>query len=157
GVAPDAMSTDAQAAGPVAVPDANVAPLLAAGSVCGQVSPARVAAQLMAASGFNPNLQGNDGAMGVAQFPSDLWARYAAPSQSPWAPAQAIPIMGHAMCDLVRQLGALASDSYPLAVAAFQVGQTAVRQAGNVPDIPRLKAFVARVGGYVDFYKQDAR
>jgi len=155
--APDPLSTDSQAADPLPVPDADVKPVLTAGSVCAQVSAARVAAQLMAASGFNPNLQGADGAMGVAQFPPDLWAQYAAPSVSPWDPAKAIPVLGHAMCDLVRQLGALAGDSYPLAVAAFQVGQTAVRQAGKVPDIPRLTAFVARVTRYVDYYKQDAR
>jgi hypothetical protein len=92
------------------VPDSDVPAVLAAGGVCAQISPARVAAQLMASSAFNPNLRGADGTMGIAQFPPDLWSQYASASDSPWDPATAIRTLGHAMCDLVRQLGALAKD-----------------------------------------------
>lgn len=145
------------ATGPQPVPDHDVTPVLAAGSVCAQISAVRVAAQLMASSGFNPNLRSANGAMGVAQFLPDIWNQYMPASSSPWDPVTAIPALGHAMCDLIRQLGALATDPYPLAVAAFQVGQTAIRQAGGVPNIPDLKAFVAQVISYADYYKQDTR
>lgn len=145
------------AGSPIDVPAADLPSVLAAGSTCAQVTPARVAAQLMVSSGFNPNLRAANGAMGIAQFRPDLWSQYAPLSSSPWDPSAATQLMGRTMCDLIRQLAAIGGDSYQIALAAFRVGPIAVRQANGVPNIPALRSFVAQVGAAADFYTSSGK
>ncbi|MEV4757850.1 hypothetical protein AB0J86_22420 [Micromonospora sp. NPDC049559] len=141
------------------VPDTYLAAVLAAGRACSGLTPARVAAQLMAASGFNPNLLGSHSTQGIAQFSPQVWARYAPSptSTSPWDPSVAIPTLGLTMCALFDELGGLGKDSYPLALAAFRVGPDAVRQSGGLPDDADVRAYVNLVMGYVGYYQQDPR
>jgi hypothetical protein len=131
--------------------------VVTAGGVCPQVTPIRVAAQLMASSGFDPNLRSATGQLGIAQFQTAVWNTYAPASASPWTPSVAIALLGIAMCDLVRQLGAVNGDSYQLALAAFRVGPTAVRQAMGVPDLPGVKTFIDDVLNDTDHYALDPR
>ncbi|MFG1873185.1 hypothetical protein [Micromonospora arborensis] len=141
------------------VPDVYLAAVLAAGRSCPALSPGRVAAQLMASSGFNPNLLGTHSAQGIAQFNPQVWARYApSPSTtSPWDPSVAIPSLGLTMCALVGELSGMEKDPYPLALAAFRVGPDAVRRAGGVPDDAGLRDYITLVTGYVSHYQQDPR
>ncbi|HWB35482.1 MAG TPA: hypothetical protein VHA75_05585, partial [Rugosimonospora sp.] len=125
----------------------------AAGKVCPTVTPARVAAQLMAASGFQANLLGPTGAQGIAQFLPEIWTQYG--TGSPWDTAAAIPALGSAMCDLVGQLSSLGADPYQLALAAFGWGTDAVRQAGAVPRSAGIQSFISAVTGYADAYATD--
>lgn len=145
--APDA-GTDTMAQ----VPAAYAADVTAAGSICATVTPARVAAELAAASGFDPNHRSDDGAMGIAGFDSDLWNQYAPAGASPWDPDQAVPALGKALCALVKTFEPMGGDEYADALAAFRVGPTAVRQAGGVPAIPAVSAFVAQATGLVSAY-----
>ncbi|MEU4339253.1 hypothetical protein AB0F59_32170 [Micromonospora lupini] len=141
------------------VPDVYLPAVLSAGRSCTTLFPARIAAQLMAASGFNPNLLGPHSAQGIAQFSPQIWARYA-PSPtttSPWDPSVAIPTLGLVMCTLLSDLSGLAKDPYPLAVAAFRVGPDAVRQAGGVPDDREVRDYVKLVTGYVGHYLRDPK
>jgi hypothetical protein len=122
------------ATGHVAVPEEYLELVLAAGSVCADdVSPAQIAAQLMALSGFNPNLNGPHGGQGIAQFTKDMWDVYRPSSQaSAGSQTDAIPALGSAMCDLTNQLSSMrvnGVDSYDLALAAYQWGVSAVRAA----------------------------
>ncbi|WP_329110949.1 ricin-type beta-trefoil lectin domain protein [Micromonospora sp. NBC_01699] len=142
---------------PIPVPDAYLPLVLAAGRVCAAVTPARVAAQLMASSGFNPNLLSAGGGQGVAQFLPQSWSRYAPTAASPWDPGTAIPALGQAMCVLTRELSGLGADPYPMALAAYHWGSAVVQQAGGLPDSPGLREHTAMVLGYADHYARDPR
>ncbi|MFI5838783.1 RICIN domain-containing protein [Catenuloplanes sp. NPDC051500] len=151
----------------MSLPDEFVEPVLKAGQICPAVAPpARIAAQLMALSAFNPNLRGSNGGMGIAQFTEATWKQYRpSANASVWAPESAIPALGTAMCDLRNQLSGLkltdkdgaVTDSYTLALAAFQWGITAVRAEGGVP----RKAAVAQLPDMVEslssIYDADTR
>ncbi|TDC22295.1 hypothetical protein E1211_31535, partial [Micromonospora sp. 15K316] len=141
------------------LPDDYLAAVRAAGTHCPALSPARVAAQLMAASGFNPNLLGADGGQGIAQFTPERWARYApfARTASPWDPGAAVPALGHTMCSLVDELDGVGKDPYLAALAAFRVGPEAVRQAGGVPENPVVRDYLTLVSTYASYYGADRR
>ncbi|MFK3983196.1 hypothetical protein ACI2K4_22810 [Micromonospora sp. NPDC050397] len=143
---------------PKPVPDEFVPLVLTAGNVCPAVPAPRVAAQLMAASGFDANVLGEDGAEGVAQFRPELWQAYR-PSEDAVAtdPELAVPALGRAMCALVEELGQLSGEAYPTALAAFQWGPEAVREAGGLPDAPSLRAFAEMVSDYTAYYERDRR
>ena len=143
---------------PTPVPNQDVAPILTAGSACPQITPAQVAAQLMASSGFNPGQQSPTGAIGIAAFLPDLWNQYAPPTASPWNPATAITTLGRAMCDLIDQLSPIhPTDPYSLALAAFRVGPTPVRQALGVPKIASVQQFITQTQNYAHTYQSDPR
>ncbi|MEV4813065.1 hypothetical protein [Micromonospora avicenniae] len=141
------------------VPEDYLAAVRAAGGRCPALSPARVAAQLMASSGFNPNLLGVGGGQGIAQFTPERWARYApfATTASPWDPGAAVPALAHTMCSLVSELAGVGKDPYRTALAAFRAGPEAVRQAGGVPDDPAVRDYLNLVSTYVGYYAADAR
>lgn len=143
---------------PKPLPDEYVPLVLAAGRECPEVPAPRIAAQVMAASGFAPGILGEDGAEGVAQFRPELWQAYA-PSSTASAtdPEQAVPALGRAMCGLVEDLDQLDGDAYLTALAAFQWGVDAIREAGGLPDAPSLRAFADMVSDYTAYYERDAR
>ncbi|WP_345074758.1 RICIN domain-containing protein [Phytohabitans flavus] len=138
------------------LPAEYVQPVLAAGKVCQQVTPAAVAAVLMAASGFQPNLLGRNGERGIAQFRTDLWRRYGPADGSAWEPADAIPAVGTALCTLITELSAISGDPYVLALSAFRMGPDAVRQAGGTPNAA-THAFLGNVASYTPYYQLDTR
>jgi hypothetical protein len=142
------------------VPDQYVQPIVAAGKVCQQVTPAAVAAELMAASAFSPNLLGANGAQGIAQFLPEVWLRYgptaASVNASAWDPAVAIPTVGTALCGMITELSGLPGDPYLHALAAFRVGTNSIRQTGGTPD-STTQAFIDKVTTYTGYYSQDTR
>jgi hypothetical protein len=143
---------------PIPVPEAYVAAIRKAGSICPAVPPPLVAAQLMAASKFDANLRSPEGNQGIAQFSTELWSQYGATaSASVWNPNDAIPALGMAMCDLGAQLTDLnGAEPYRLALAAFQWGDMTVRAAGGVPraNVPQLADLAPN---YVSSYEKDTR
>jgi hypothetical protein len=142
----------------VPVPAEDLSAVRTAGGKCPEVTPAKVAAQLMASSAFDPNKRSPLGQMGIAQFSPDVWSQYAETNDSPWDPGKAIDTLGTAMCDLVRQLHGIGGDPYQLALAGFRVGPMPVRQALGVPAaVPGLKPFIAQVKGDVAYYSRDLR
>ncbi|MFI5843113.1 ricin-type beta-trefoil lectin domain protein [Catenuloplanes sp. NPDC051500] len=160
--APEASSSEAASAPdpetpPAPVPDAYVQLVVSAGAACPAVSAPKIAAQLMAASAFNPNLLGPSGGEGIAQFLPAVWARYGQAGASPWDPSAAIPTLGRTMCALTAELAGLAPDPYPVALAAFQWGPTAVQEAAGVPNSPAVKEFASRVLAYTAYYATDPR
>ncbi|MEU8656042.1 RICIN domain-containing protein [Actinoplanes philippinensis] len=106
----------------VPVPATYMPAIAAAGKSCPDMPPARIAAQIMATSGFDPNKLGAAGEQGIAQFPPRVWASTvkAAPGRSPWDPAVAIPALGRTMCELIKKNG-----GYTFALAAFTRGDRA--------------------------------
>jgi Ricin-type beta-trefoil lectin domain len=142
-----------------AVPDEYVAAIVSAGHECAALTPPMVAAQLAAASGFDPNLRAATQAMGIAQVLPNMWMEYApSVSSSPWEPATAISVLGSAVCDLIHQFASVGdAKPYEMALAAFRVGTTAVRQAGGIPPIAAVRQFIAQVESDTSVYEQDAR
>ena len=84
------------------------------------VSAALLAAQLMAESGFDPNVVSSAGAQGIAQFMPGTAAAYGL--RNPFDPFQAIDAQAHLMSDLLKQFGGKPA----LALAAYNAGPGAV-------------------------------
>ena len=143
----------------LAVPTGTVDAIVAAGRVCPEISPAMVAAQLAASSGFDANLRAPTQAMGIAQFLPDMWMDHApSVSSSPWDASTAIAVLGRTMCDLTHQFTDINKDNaYAMALAAFRIGATPVRQAGGVPPIPMVQRFITRVRTDIALYAKDSR
>nr|WP_240955443.1 ricin-type beta-trefoil lectin domain protein [Micromonospora sp. HNM0581] len=138
------------------VPTEYVPLVVAAGSVCEQVTPPMIAAQLMALSGFDANLLGTNGQRGVAQFLPEVWQAYGPEGSSAWDPAIAVPAVGDAMCGLHKELSGLDGDPYLLALSAYRNGPTAVRQTGGALD-QSTETFLRAVKALNDLYVLDTR
>ncbi|GAA5179156.1 hypothetical protein GCM10023322_08300 [Rugosimonospora acidiphila] len=140
----------------VTAPSDLVRAINAAGSICPEVTPARIAAQLKATSNFNANLHTDNGD-GIAQFSTNMWNEYASGSQSVWNANQSIAVLGSAMCDLAGQFsGFVGSDPYTLALAAFQWGADTVRQAGGVPE-STVTQLTKAVQEYIPVFRKDSQ
>ncbi|MEV6693475.1 ricin-type beta-trefoil lectin domain protein [Micromonospora sp. NPDC051196] len=138
------------------VPAPYVPLVVTAGSVCEQVTPAMVAAQVMALSGFDAHQLGPDGQRGIAQFLPEVWQSYGPSRGSAWDPETAIPAVGNAMCGLIDELSKLDGDPYLLALTAYRNGPTAVRQSGGSFDQP-TETFLRAVKALTDLYVLDTR
>jgi nitroreductase len=102
------------------------------------VSPALMAGQLMAESGFDPNAGSPAGAQGIAQFMPGTAASYGL--RDPFDPVEAIDAEAHLMSDLIRQFG-----SPELALAAYNAGPAPVEACRCIPAYPETQAYVARI------------
>jgi nitroreductase len=102
------------------------------------VSPALMAGQLMAESGFDPNAGSAAGAQGIAQFMPSTAAAFGL--ANPFDPVAAIDVEAHLMSDLIRQFG-----SPELALAAYNAGPAPVEACNCIPDYPETQAYVARI------------
>ena len=164
GAEPSPSASVASEEAPVRVPDEYVSLVVKAGRICPAVLPPhRIAAQLMALSGFDPNLRSEQGTQGIAQFTDDMWRKYRPSAKaSVWDPEAAIPAMGSAMCDIKNQLSAVrtkdrSADAYTLAVAAYQWGVTTVRAEGGVPRESSMPQLTDEVTAYAEDYRADDR
>jgi len=124
---------------PSFVPPRYREPLLRSGTRW-NVSPALLAAQLMAESGFDPNAGSPAGAQGIAQFMPGTAAAYGL--TNPFDPVASIEAQAHLMSDLLRQFG-----SPELALAAYNAGPGAVEPCGCIPPYPETQAYVTRILG----------
>jgi hypothetical protein len=143
--------------------------VIRAGSICPEVNPPLIAAQIEQESGWNPDAvahnppqRGGD-AMGITQFQGGTWAAWGEDANgngtnNPFDPEDAIWAQGRLMCDLVawaqRHLptGTLEGNPVDLALAAYFCGRACILAAGGVPaggpaaDYPAEVR--ARVAGY---------
>ena len=124
--------------------------VIRAGSICAQVGPPMIAAQIDLESGWdaeavahNPLANGGD-AIGIAQFQLGTWATWGGDydrdgRNAPIDPEDAIYAMGRLMCDLAvwadRNIGTglLHGDALDLAWAAYFCGRGCILAAGGVP------------------------
>lgn len=102
------------------------------------VPPALLAGQLMAESGFDPNVGSPAGAQGIAQFMPSTAAGYGL--RNPYDPVEAIDAEAHLMSDLLRQFG-----SPELALAAYNAGPAPVEACRCIPPYPETQAYVTRI------------
>lgn len=112
-------------------------PILRSASRWG-VPPALMAGQLMAESGFDPNVGSPAGAQGIAQFMPSTAATYGL--TNPYDPVAAIDAEAHLMSDLLRQFG-----SPELALAAYNAGPAPVEACHCIPPYPETQAYVTRI------------
>lgn len=102
------------------------------------VSPALMAGQLMAESGFDPTAGSPAGAQGIAQFMPGTAASYGL--TNPYDPVAAIDAEAHLMSDLLHQFG-----SPELALAAYNAGPAPVEGCHCIPPFPETQAYVTRI------------
>ena len=128
---------------PSFVPSRYREPLLAA-SARNDVSAALLAAQIMAESGFDPNVVSPAGAQGISQFMPATAASYGL--RDPFDPEASIAAQARMMSGLLKQFGG----SFELALAAYNAGPGAVSACGCVPPYPETQAYVARIMALLD-------
>ncbi|MEV4495718.1 ricin-type beta-trefoil lectin domain protein [Micromonospora arborensis] len=139
------------------VPPGQVQTIAAAALYCPVLTPARLAGQLMAASGFNPDARSANGGEGVAGLTESVWNAWKpGPAAKRSDPTANIVALAHHMCDLsgqVRHAG-VGGDQWRLTLAAYHSGLDAVRDAKRVPS--RADRYVSTVAGYAAWYARRA-
>jgi hypothetical protein len=145
--APCSTAADALASGSPGAPSeqglpswvpARFGPMILRAAARWGVSPALLAGQEMAESGFDPDAGSPAGAAGIAQFMPGTAASYGL--RNPFDPAEAIDAEAHLMSDLIRQFG-----SPELALAAYNAGPAPVEACHCIPPYPETQAYVTRI------------
>lgn len=133
-----------------AVPAALAPDFAAAGRLCPAVSPALLAAQAKAESGFDASAVSPAGAVGLAQFMPGTWAIWGGDANGdgradPRDPVDAIYAQARYDCALATDLGGLHGDITSLMLAAYNAGPYAVVEAGGIPPITETRNYVAAI------------
>lgn len=133
--------------------DAFVPWLVRAGSICPQIGPSLLAAQVDEESGFEPHEPGPAGTSGYSQLDPMIWSTFGAPVDAHGNPvgpsgagdpnsiADSVMALGHYMCFLGGSLDVLVSDGAvtgtddpaELYLAAFTGGLSAVTSERGFP------------------------
>ncbi|MFL4496492.1 NlpC/P60 family protein [Streptomyces sp. VTCC 41912] len=127
-----------------------------AGSICSQIPPAIIAAQIEAESGWNPQARSPVGALGLSQFMPGTWATYGVDGDGdgkadPFNPADAILSQGTYDCVIAKELlpgiagGKLTGDIVSLTLAGYNAGSGAVWQHHGVPPYWETQGYVASI------------
>lgn len=115
-----------------------------AGSICTEITPGLIAAQINHESSWNPKAVSPVGAQGISQFMPGTWASVGVDGDGDgkadvWNATDAIITQGHFMCGLVDQVKKakakhkISGDTVSLALAAYNAGFGAVLKAKGVP------------------------
>jgi beta-glucanase (GH16 family) len=137
------------------VPAGQLQAIKNAATSCPELSPPRLAAQLMAASGFNPHATTADGGSGVAGLTAAQWRQWApAPGAARTDVTASILALAHDDCDLAGQVrvAGLPGDLWRPALAAFHVGLPTVIAARGIPI--DAAGYVTTVAAYAAWYAQ---
>jgi hypothetical protein len=139
------------------VPEQDVQPIVAAALACPTLSPPRLAAQLMAASGFEHRRAGDGKATGVAAVDAESWKRFKPSPSALRSDRDAnITALAHQTCKTVGKLRSkgMTGDLWPSAVAAIESGTDAVLVAKAVP--AQSREYVDKVARYAEYYSRNA-
>lgn len=133
-----------------AVPAALAPDFEAAGRLCPAISPALLAAQTNAESGFNPLALSPVGAVGLAQFMPSTWAIYGTDASGdgkadPRNPVDAIYAQARYDCALATDLRNVPGDLTSLMLAAYNAGPYAVVLAHGIPAIAETQNYVSTI------------
>lgn len=124
---------DDQAAALSGVPAEYLAAVMKAGSICKEITPSLIAAQIEAESGWDPKAVSPTGAQGIAQFMPGTWKTNGIDANNdgkadPFNPDDAIASQGAFMCALVEivtgytRSGQADGNTIDLALAAYNAG-----------------------------------
>ena len=155
---PDPAATAGAAAGGVSdrVPAEYAADVVRAGSLCPEITPALIAAQIQQESGWQAHAESSAAAKGISQFIDSTWAAMGADGDGDGIadvnnPHDAIYSQGKYMCDNVANIkpllasGAVTGDIAELALAAYNAGLGAVQTHGGIPPYAETRAYVATI------------
>ena len=119
-----------------------------AASSCSALTPPRLAAQVMAETGFKATPEGGIAGLTAAEWKT--WRPWSA--AKPSDPEASLLALAHLTCDLVGRvrLTATVGDPWRLAVAASRTSAASVKSAGGVP--AAAAEFMAQVDAHVAYY-----
>ena len=142
------------AAGPaVDVPADELQMINSAARSCPTLTPPRLAAQIMANSGFDAQTHDGD-RQGIAGLTDAAWKQWApGPAAQRGGVRDNIDALAHLMCDLIGHLRsqAVSGDPWHLSLASFLVGLPTVVQLGSVP-AGAAGDYVRQVDSYAAWY-----
>jgi len=147
-VAPD--SAPPAGTRPVPVPAADLAAVLAGADSCPVLTPSRLAAQIMVASGFTGTARTPSTGVGIAALTDAQWTAWTPAPDSARTDASAnILALAHDMCDLSGRVASaqVPGDAWQLTLAAYHSGLSAVTGVKGVP---------GSASSYVGLVAQDA-
>lgn len=147
---------DQQRPATVTIPAQYLNAVTQAGSICPEITPNLIAAQVNQESGWNPDATSPAGAQGISQFMPGTWASVGVDGDGDgradvWNPTDAILTQGHYMCGLVDQVKSaiaaktITGDIVSLALAAYNAGLGAVTAAGGIPAFTATQNYVATI------------
>ena len=138
--------------GVIGVPAEYVDAVIRAGSICAEITPALIAAQIEAESGWNPRAGSPVGAQGISQFMPATWSSSGVDGDGDgvadvWNPTDAIISQGQYMCGQVAAVKAagMSGDIVRLALAAYNAGFGAVQRYGGVPPYQETQNYVTKI------------
>lgn len=156
--APPVTAGGASGLVPGQIPE-NLIPLfMAAGQRCPLITPAVLAAQAKAESGFRADAASPVGARGISQFMPATWEAVAIDGDGDgirdvFNPADAIPSQAKYMCDLAAQYApgktTIPGDQLDLTLAAYNAGSGNVRKYNGIPPFTETQNYLVRIKGYV--------
>ncbi|MEU9413145.1 transglycosylase SLT domain-containing protein [Streptomyces sp. NPDC048281] len=134
-----------------------------AGNQCTQIGPIVIAAQIQQVSGWNRSLVGPNGREGISQMPPDKFTKFGEDRDdngktSALDPEDSIMAQGKYLCSLagdVKQLlndNAVTGNALDLTLAAYDVGEEAIKQARGVPDTDQVQSYIAGIRGQFALY-----
>ena len=120
------------------------------GTLCPEISPPLLAAQLYQESGFDPSARSPAKAYGMAQFLESTWATYGVDANKDgkrdiWDPADAIASAATYDCALARDVSHVPGDRQANLLAAYNAGPYAVVKAGGVPAYKETQGYVRNI------------
>lgn len=146
-----------------AVPSTYVDDVQRAGSLCPEITPPLIAAQIQQESGWQTHAESTAAAKGISQFIDSTWASMGKDGDGDGIadvnnPHDAIYSQGLYMCDNVNNLkpllasGDVTGDLPSLALAAYNAGLGAVQQYGGIPPFDETEHYVANIISFVPNY-----
>ncbi|WP_407911996.1 NlpC/P60 family protein [Kitasatospora sp. NE20-6] len=120
------------------------------GTLCPEISPPMLAAQLYQESGFDPSAKSPAKAYGMAQFLEATWATYGVDANSDgkrdiWDPADAIASAATYDCALAKDVSRVPGDRQANMLAAYNAGPYAVIRAGGIPPYRETQGYVKNI------------
>ncbi|MFJ2776665.1 NlpC/P60 family protein [Kitasatospora sp. NPDC087315] len=120
------------------------------GTLCPEISPPMLAAQLYQESGFDPGARSPAKAYGMAQFLESTWAIYGTDANGDgkkdiWDPADAIASAATYDCALARDVAKVPGDRQDNMLAAYNAGPYAVEKYDGVPPYRETQGYVRSI------------
>jgi len=120
------------------------------GTLCPEISPPMLAAQLYQESGFDPRAKSPAKAYGMAQFLEGTWATYGTDGNGDgrrdiWDPSDAIASAATYDCALARDVSRVPGDRQANMLAAYNAGPYAVITSGGIPPYRETQGYVKSI------------
>ncbi|MEU9130217.1 bifunctional lytic transglycosylase/C40 family peptidase [Kitasatospora sp. NPDC048540] len=120
------------------------------GTLCPEISPPMLAAQLYQESGFDPGARSPAKAYGMAQFLEGTWATYGTDGNGDgrrdiWDASDAIASAATYDCALAKDVSKVPGDRQANMLAAYNAGPYAVINAGGIPAYKETQGYVRSI------------